>query len=259
MTDSLAENFSKYFRFRIARSEQLKKCCYQLRHQVYAEELGWEPRRENGMETDKADQNSIHCFLQHVPTGVIAGTVRLVLKMPQDTRELPIESHCRDSFFADAMKPSDYLDHAIAEVSRLAVPSYFRRRAHEDKRQFIYETDDANNASPSEEESRRFPNIALGLYLGAFITCSRLGIPLGYALMEPRLKRRLAQLGFDFQQQGAPMDFRGTRAVYSLGVENIAAGLTPEIREFHRVIQTQLIRQPEFIADTSSLHNLHAA
>jgi N-acyl amino acid synthase of PEP-CTERM/exosortase system len=259
MPHSLAENFAKYFRFRIARSEQLQKCCFQLRHQVYAEELGWEPIRPNGMETDQVDQSSVHCLLQHIPSGVIAGTVRLVLKRPYDTRELPIESHCSDHFLNDAVRPSDYLASTVAEVSRLAVPSYFRRRSHEDKRPFIYENDEDDNNQPLAEDSRKFPNIALGLYLGAFITCSRLNIPIGFALMEPRLNRRLQQLGFRFQQQSEVMDYRGARAVYSLCVDSIASGLTPEMRDFYNVIADQLKHQPEFIASTSHLQKLIAA
>jgi N-acyl amino acid synthase of PEP-CTERM/exosortase system len=259
MPNSLADHFAKYFRFRIANTDQLKRCCFRLRHQVYAEELGWETVRSDGLEMDQVDPSSVHCFLQHIPSGVIAGTVRLVIKRPYDALELPVEVHCGDRFLATATKPSDYAPNPVTEVSRLAVPSYFRRRSHEDQRSLIYESDSCERAPLPVEESRQFPNIALGLYLGAFIVSRRLNIRFAFALMEPRLNRRLQQLGFKFQQQSELLEYRGARAVYSLCVDRIASELIPEVRDLHSVIADQFMNPSERAVTADPLNKPIAA
>lgn len=243
MHTDLAEHFEEYFRFRVADSQALKNCCYQIRHQVYAEELGWEPVCENGMETDMADKHSVHCLLEHVPSGVFAGTIRLVLKPLEGTGFLPLEEHCRDYFDECGQRSSDYLNGQVAEISRLAVPAYFRRRIADRSRAFTAEKFDVEKVPFSEEERRKFPNIALGLYIGAVAVSCQIGISGVYALMEPRLQKRLQMLGLKFRQESKALDFRGLRAVYSISVEQVISSLRPVIRDIYNIIEKQITSQ----------------
>ena len=79
---SLADNFKQYFEIKFAASTALRQESFKIRHSVYCEELGWEPLRENGMETDECDEYSFALLLVHKRTGQYAGTARLVTKPP---------------------------------------------------------------------------------------------------------------------------------------------------------------------------------
>ncbi|MCU7809382.1 MAG: GNAT family N-acetyltransferase, partial [Candidatus Thiodiazotropha sp. (ex Semelilucina semeliformis)] len=77
--DSLAQNFTQYFRVGLASTRQQKRYAYAIRYQVYAEELAWEPLNESRQEIDTCDDYAIHCLLEHKRSGEIAGCVRLVI------------------------------------------------------------------------------------------------------------------------------------------------------------------------------------
>ncbi len=60
----------------VRKPEQLREV-FQLRHQVYCVERGYEPSL-NGQETDEFDSRSRHVLLRHASDGEVVGTVRIV-------------------------------------------------------------------------------------------------------------------------------------------------------------------------------------
>ena len=97
---SIAENFNKYFEVLFANTESLRQESFRIRHRVYCEELGWEPKQDNGLETDPCDDYSFALLLVHKRTGQYAGTARLVISPPEKPeKQLPFEMHCLQSVF----------------------------------------------------------------------------------------------------------------------------------------------------------------
>src|SRR4051794_37522131 len=92
---NLGAGFSKYFRAMPALSDDLRRAVFSIRHAVYCEELGYEPVRPDGLESDEHDARAVHCLLQSVRNAEFVGCVRLILADVDDrTRALPFELLC---------------------------------------------------------------------------------------------------------------------------------------------------------------------
>ena len=102
----LAQSFDQYFEIVFANTTELQRESYRIRHQVYSEELGWEPPRDSRMEMDAYDEFSHSILLRHKRTGAFVGTVRLVLPPPElPHATLPFEDNCLDSMMLDVVDP----------------------------------------------------------------------------------------------------------------------------------------------------------
>lgn len=239
--DSLANNFSQYFRVGLAATRQQRRIAYAIRYQVYAEELGWEPLNDNHLETDACDDYAYHCLLEHKRSGDIAGCVRLVLPqigragspLPCQTHEIPMN---------DSQRLSDFDGLPVGEISRLAVPGNFRRRARETGKPFIL---DRHNSTTiyTEEERRNFPNISIGLYLSAIALVELCSLESVLVVMEPRLQRHLKRYGLMFHQISQTFDLRGQRALFELPREELTVNMNEQILELYRIIQNGLGEQ----------------
>ena len=86
----------------------------------------------------------------------------------------------------------------------------------------------------------RTPWIALGLYLSAAAVGLIKGLDGVFALMEPRLARRLGSYGIRFQQVGDPVEHRGERAPFFISREDLYAGVPPPVRGLLEVIEADL-------------------
>ncbi|WP_416306709.1 PEP-CTERM/exosortase system-associated acyltransferase [Neptunicella sp. SCSIO 80796] len=240
---SLAENFNQYFEIVFAASSDLKREGYQIRHQVYAEELGWEPISGDGLEMDEYDNYAYSLLLKHKRTGAYAGTVRLIIPPPDAPgNKLPFENHFVDSLLPDIKSPCDYDRGAFGEVSRLAVPEDFRRRAGEKKQPFIVNELSGDGAF-SEEERRNFPNIAIGLYLSIISFAKMCNHETMFVVVEPRLKKRLERVGLFFEQIGEEQDYHGIRALFCLPRENFESKFNVEMLELYQSLEEQLVKQ----------------
>lgn len=241
---SLAENFDLYFEIKFANTEELRKESFRIRHAVYCEELGWEPLRDNGMETDECDDYSFALLLVHKRTGQYAGTARLVIPPPgSPEKQLPFEMHCLDSVWPDVIDLASYPRGAFSEISRLAVPEAFRRRAGEKNTPFVVNEVNASSDVFSDEERRNFPNIAIGLYL-SIIAMSKMCLHSAmFVVVEPRLKKRLERIGFMFEQLGEELDYHGIRALFYLPRDKYTSALNPEVLELYHLLEGQLKQQ----------------
>ncbi len=227
--------FHRYFRVVAATTDALRDEVFRIRYDVYCDELGWEGTdiHPDGRERDEYDDHALHCLLLHKPSNTYAGCVRLVhVPDAEPQRVLHFETACQGHLYDDVYRPiaSDRL--AIGEISRLAVRSRFRRRENEKHAPEGQVPDARDNADPR----RKAPPIAMGLYLAAACSGLQAGKQGVFALMEPRLARRLRGYGIRFRQVGEGIEHKGIRAPFYIGREDLYGGLVPRVRGFLDVV-----------------------
>lgn len=239
--NQISQHFSTYLTSLCANNDALRHEVYRIRHEVYCEELQFEPVKDNGEEKDEFDTYSLHCLIRHISSGQHAGTVRLVT--PQTEGQfLPIEKYCLTSITDTARSPVQFARKDVCEVSRLAVPKAFRRRQMDNYAGAALGL--INQDTYSETELRCFPFIAVGLYFSAAALALQNGIKHAYVMIEPRLARSMGFVGIKFHQIGPVVDYHGKRAPYYINQELLYKNLTPGFKIMLEHIQRSLKEQP---------------
>jgi N-acyl amino acid synthase of PEP-CTERM/exosortase system len=232
----LGESFKRYFEIVPALTDELRRHAFRIRHQVYCEELNYEPLRRDGLETDEYDRQSLHCLIRSVKTSTYVGCTRLVRARPDDpSQPLPFEKVCARTLDRSVMDPQSLPRRRIAEVSRLAVISQYRARRGE-KNMLAPITDD----SFGTQMRPRFPYITMGLYLGTIELAALHGIDTIFVLTEPRLAKHFARLGVQITQIGGEVEHRGIRVPSVLRVSSIIDGLNFVVRPLYKVIAEEV-------------------
>ncbi len=233
---NLGAGFSKYFQALPAVDDSLRRSVYRIRHAVYCEELGYEPLRADGMESDEFDARAAYCLLRSVSSGEFVGCVRLILAdAANPAAPLPFERLCGASLDRAIVDPAR-LDRAkIAEVSRLAVINRYRRRRGE--RQLPLGIDENDFGTPDRP---RFPYIAAGLYLGMIAQARHHGIETLFMLTERGLAKQLARLGVGLRDGGPPIEHRGIRYPSMMSVQEVVDGLSFFVRPLFAVIAGEM-------------------
>ncbi len=233
---NLGAGFSKYFRAVPAIDDELRRAVYRIRHTVYCEELGYEPIRADGLESDAYDARSAHALLQSVSNGEFVGCVRIVLADPQSPQTpLPFEALCGPSIDRGIVDLSRVDRTKVAEVSRLAVISRYRRRKGERQAPAgVHEGDFGTTDRP------RFPYIAAGLYLGMIAQARHHGIETLFMLTERRLAKQLTRLGVSLTTIGPPVEHRGMRYPSMMSVQEVIDGLNFFVRPLFAVIAGEM-------------------
>jgi N-acyl amino acid synthase of PEP-CTERM/exosortase system len=233
---NLGAAFTSYFKVVPALTDELRDHAYRIRHQVYCEDLKFEPERPDRRESDEYDAHSLHCLVRSVETGQYVGCTRLVLTRPGDPAyPLPFEKTCAKTIDRTVVDPLALPRQTIAEVSRLAIVSGYRRRRGEQ-----------NSPAPVSDQSfgtqtrPRFPYLAIGLYLGTIELAALHGIDTLFLLSEPILFRHFATLGVKIKQIGGAVEHRGTRVPSTMSVPNIIAGINLVVRPLYNVIAEEV-------------------
>ncbi len=242
-TMSLSEHFHEYFEIILANTKELKEASYKIRHQVYSEELGWEPSNPDRMETDEFDHYSVPLLLRHRRSNQYAGTLRLVTSSPNaPENKLPFEAHGSQYLWPHVIDNTKLERGNFSEVSRLAIPNQFRRRKGEkDSPNGI--ADSSLTTTFNEEEKRFFPFIGLGLYLGASAITDIYNHAHVFGLFETKLEKRLLGLGFKFRQCGEETEYHhGKRALYYITHDDLIFD-NPQIDELYQSIGHELNKQ----------------
>ena len=227
----LVEPYHEFFSITMADTDALRKEVFRLRYDVYCRELRWEDPANfpDALERDIYDDASRHCLLKHKRSGEYAGTVRMVMTHNSHLDPpIPLIGHCEGTLFDGPLRPDRVTPGSYGEISRLALSSEFRRRASEHKNPAGH---GENLFEWTQTERRRFPHIALGLYLGASAVGLADGATGVYAMMEPRLARHLRFAGIRFEQVGEPIDFRGLRAPYYISRKALFRHLSRPLRK----------------------------
>ncbi|HCU65339.1 MAG TPA: PEP-CTERM/exosortase system-associated acyltransferase [Rheinheimera sp.] len=209
--NSISEHFSMYLKPQIAKSDDLRREVYKLRHQVYCEELHFEDVRQGYEEFDEFDPRAIHCFIRHLSSDQLAGTVRLITSASDD-QLLPMEKFCLHAVTDPKLHPKNFARNEICEMSRLAVPAAFRKRQI-DKFAGVA-TGAIDETVFSATELRCFPYIAICLYMAAAAMSYKTKRYHTFVMMEPRLARSLSFVGINFIKIGDTIEFHGQRAPY---------------------------------------------
>lgn len=228
----LGSVFKRYFEIVPAFTSALKDEVYRIRHQVYCEDLGFEPVRPNRRENDEHDSNSLHLLMRDVQTGDFVGCTRIVQRRQDDPHyQLPFEKSCAGALDRSIVDPATLPCHHIAEVSRLAVVARYRRRKGE-----------ANSAVGisggdfGTPKQPRFPFIPIGLYLGTTELARLNGIETVFVLTEERLANHFGKLGFNLQHIGKRIDYHGTRIPSMMSVSATIDNMRTNLRSLYRVI-----------------------
>jgi N-acyl amino acid synthase of PEP-CTERM/exosortase system len=222
-------SFHEYFKTIPADTTELRNEVFRIRYDVYCEELGYEDteRFPDKLEQDSYDPHSQHCLLWHKSSEQFAGCVRLAQASPElNNQKLPFELTCGEKIDRSIVDISQLPTESYGEISRLAVRSTFRRRAGEKNTPFGVVPD----SSLEIEERRSFPLIAFGLYLAAAASGLNNGLERVFAMMEPRLARRLRIFGINFEQIGEPIEHRGLRAPYQITEEGLYSRMPEELK-----------------------------
>lgn len=232
----LGLGFKKYFEVVPALTEELRDQVYAIRHQVYCEELHFEPVRPDRRETDGYDAHSLHCLIRCVGDGQYVGCTRLVLAPTSDPHSpLPVEKTCASTLDRSILDPQALPRHTVAEISRLAVIARYRSRHGEDRSPAAL-----NDDAFGTRERPRFPYLTVGLYLGTIELARQHGISLLLVLTEPRLAGHLARLGVDIRQIGGAVEHRGTRIPSAISVSRVLDGLNFLVRPLYKVVAEEI-------------------
>ena len=233
---NLGDGYKQYFEIAPALDMARINDVFFIRHDVYARELGFEPMREDQQETDEYDYRSKHCLVRSADATRLAGCARLVLTDPADLdAPFPFEVTCKNSLNRRIIDPAKQTRTRIAEVSRLAVMSEFRRRKGEQHGEVtIGEQDFGDRGQP------RFPYIPVSLYIGAVAMAKRQGIEILFTLTEPRLAEHFGKLGVNIIPIGGPVEHRGLRVPSMLLVDEVYQGLRLMVRPLWHTINEQI-------------------
>jgi N-acyl amino acid synthase of PEP-CTERM/exosortase system len=234
---SLGEGFKKYFEVATAFDETGRNEVFGIRHEVYCEELGFEPVRPDRMETDEYDRHSLHCLMRTSTEPVnLVGCNRLVVARPEEPDyPLPFERTCAATLDRSIIDPARLPRGSIAEVSRLAVRHHYRRRKGETKSALALSDDDFGT-----KDQPRFPYIPIGLYLAIVALAKREGVETLFVLTEPRLADHFSKLGVKITQIGGPVEHRGIRVPSMMDVNAIVKNLRFFVKPIWRVINEQI-------------------
>jgi N-acyl amino acid synthase of PEP-CTERM/exosortase system len=196
------------FTVRIADTETLRQHAFRLRHQVYCVENAFEPRRADGIETDRFDSRAPHALLFHRAVDEPLGTVRLVL--PENgapASSLPMHAVCAPDLFARIGLPPA----GTAEISRFALSR--------ERLRLLQQT-------TGPDESRHVLSFAsLGLLAALRQIARAHGMTHFAAVMEPSLRRRLAIIGLPLVEMGPPVNHHGVRIPCYTRIDELEMGL----------------------------------
>ena len=234
---NLGASYKRYFEIVPALTDELRQHAYRIRHQVYCEELKFEPARDDRLEIDEYDAHSLHCLIRSVKNGNYVGCTRIVLAPPDNPlKPLPFETLCALTLDRAIVDPQQLPRNTIAEVSRLAVVSQYRLRRGEQNRPVAI-----NDQSFGTKDQPRFPYIPVGLYLGTIELARLHGVQILFVLTERRLAKHFSRLGVEVVQIGGAIEHRGIRAPSMLSVPKIIDGLNFIMRPLYEVIAKEVL------------------
>ena len=232
---SFSEAYRQYFEVVPAVTTALQRENFRLRHEVYCRDLGFEPVREDGLETDAYDQHSLHCLIRALASGSFVGCARIVLNNPQNpSQPLPFEAACAEALDRRIVDPARMDRSKIAEISRLAILGRYRRRKGEASRPFALET------HAEEGRQLRLPYLPVALYLALLALARQQDIETLFVLTEPRLASSINRLGGELIPIGSPVEHRGTRVPSMMNVGTTIAGMNSYVRSFFEMIAEEV-------------------
>ena len=209
--------FDNHFEVFLADTEESKNIHYNIRYQVYCEEMGF----ENGadfplkMEYDNDDDRSIHFIVKSKVTDQWVGAMRLIFK--QDSL-LPIEENCKIN---EKIITNDL--YGAVELSRLCLVKDVRRGFVDiDPPHGILSDENKVKESnkiklmPTNQKINRM--IIWGLIYAAAKYCVNNNISNWYFMTTSALARLLCRGGLNLISIGKPCQHKGERFPFRMNV-----------------------------------------
>ena len=227
-TFNLATHFDQFFEALPATDGATRREVFRLRFAVYCEEHGYEAPSAfpDGEEHDAYDNDSTFALIRHRASGRAAGCVRLITNERTADLRFPFEQLCSGQLDPQFFDLVHLARDRIGEISRLAVHQDFRRRRN-----------DAGDSPPAGADTlasevyydgaRRYPLVAMGLFLSASALALNAGLEQALVVMEPRLARLLGGAGIPFTQVGDVITYRGRRAPFRITRDELLSNLHP--------------------------------
>lgn len=234
---SLADLYWYWFDVRPATIEGLREQAYRLRYQVYCMEHGFEDPADypEGLETDAYDERAVTSVLIHRPTGLVAGTVRLVLPRADAPGEsFAMQEICKEPLIKD---PERFPVARMGEISRFCISKHFRRRLQD--LSYPNELDHVAPRLSRREERRLLPHMTLGLIEALVRMNVENGLTHWCAAMEPQLLRLLARMGIHFEPIGPIVAHHGMRQPCVARVVDMSARVKAERPDVWDVVTDQ--------------------
>lgn len=232
----LGRSYKQYFQIVPACTDALRDEVYRVRHQVFCEDLAFESQRPDHREIDEYDAHSIHVLIRSIKTGDYVGCTRIVRTRPKDPLyPLPFEKICANSIDRSIIDPTKLNRDTIAEVSRLAVVSQFRRRKGEDKYAISVSDEDFGVL-----KQPRFPYIPISLYLAATELARLNGIQICFVLTEERLATHFRKIGFNPETIGSPVEHRGSRIPSMMSPTTVLGNLREVLRPLYQAVAVDI-------------------
>ena len=238
---ALEYHFQNYFDILLADTPALRELVYRIRYDVYCRKFHFEQEEDcpGGMEQDDYDQHSLHMLIMHKETASAAGCMRLIAPESNESDFLlPMERFCGHTLTDPVWHPGRLPRSHIAEVSRLAVHTQFRRRLGESESPIGISV-----TSFSLDERRTFPLLSLALFYGGAALMVLTGRSEAFVMVEPRLARRLQMVGLPFIKVGQIMEYHGPRAAYYVPVQGVLDNIQGELRYLYDFVYESLAKR----------------
>ena len=228
---SLIEAFHEYFQLIEANTPDLLRKVYTLRYEVLCKELHIPDfeldKFPDKLETDEYDIRSVHYLMKHRQTGLVVGTVRLVLPDPRDLgAPFPIEKYAGNYINKIIVGRSSSSRSETGEISRLILARTLRKRKGEDISPYGFGgrlgLDFALMERPSSDR-RYFPHPMLGLLVAVVRMSADHGVNYWYAGMESVLNRLLRRFSVQLLPIGPVVNYHGLRKPYFANAREVLA------------------------------------
>lgn len=219
--NSEKRSFDSCFEVFLADTPESKQIHYNLRYQVYCEEMGFEDKQKfpGQMEFDEWDEHSVHFIVRQRYTGQWLGALRLVY---QNGLVLPFEDKCTPY---KKLTSQQYF-HSM-ELSRLCVIKEARRFAPIERAPYALPGEemgnDLGNVRYIYNYKNQNRNIMWGLIRAAVVYSAQNDVKHLYFLVASSLAHCVKKEGFKMRQIGDPCHHRGERIPYHLDVDHILA------------------------------------
>lgn len=234
----LGKSYKQHFEIVPALTDALRDEVYHVRHQVFCEDLAFESLRLDQRETDEYDANAIHVLIRSITLDKYVGCTRIIRTRPEDPLyPLPFERICANAIDRSIIDPVKLPRETIAEVSRLAVVSRFRRRKGEEKSEVGLSDEDFGTP-----DQPRFPYIPISLYLAATELARIHGIRTCFVLTEERLAHHFRKIGFHPQIVGSAVEHRGTRIPSMMSPTTVLDNLRIVLRPLYLAVAADIAR-----------------
>jgi N-acyl amino acid synthase of PEP-CTERM/exosortase system len=211
--------FDKYFEVFLADTDVGRKKHYNIRYQVYCEEMGFESKEQFPMEQelDQWDENAVHFLVRLKHTKEWIGAVRLV---HHDGKSLPLEGLC------PLEESTNQSNIKSVELSRLCLVKEIRK-PNLGNPYGIPDTPSAelelidNKVKLFYSHSEVKQSIIWGLFRAASLYSQEMNVKKWYFLTTKALSRLIKREGFNMLGVGEPCEHRGKRFPYKMDVKEI--------------------------------------